>query len=245
MFKIAIWISILLMVMSLVLIAPMMNPALAADSADQDSERGGDEIVIAANTISAKDEIIATRIDAAFLSEPRLKPYYIEVAVNHGIVTLKGQVASEKDWQLAVLIASEQDYVREVRSRIEVEQSGLIKASNVVMDPHGSAHSSADDSPDYSIPDDMVVTADKTENEGLGSKLDNASLATKVKTRLLIHFGFSGLGIDVDAEDQVVHLSGTVDSPEMANQVGQVVATTPGVRVVRNEIKVEAPTSST
>ncbi|MGB1581084.1 MAG: BON domain-containing protein, partial [Nevskiales bacterium] len=112
MFKLAIWISILLVVVSLVLIAPSMNPALAASSVEQDSDSGSEDIVIAANTqlardLSARDEIIATRIDAAYLGERRLKPYYIEVTVKQGVVTLKGAVASEDERRLALLIASE------------------------------------------------------------------------------------------------------------------------------------------
>lgn len=236
MFKIALWISLVLMVASLVVIAPLMNPAMAG-------ELSGQQIDSAANQQAVKDEIIATRIDAAYLRDRRLKPYYIEVRVDHGVVSLKGTVGSQADRELALFIASEQQYVQEVRDQIEVREAGLVQTGAVVMDTGGAVHAAATDEA-ASEAEAGQPEPGTEEQGGLGAMLRDASTTAKVKTRLLVHFGLTGLSINVDASNQVVRLTGTVEDPELVSLVGQVAATTPGVQMVRNELRVEPATAS-
>lgn len=235
MFKLALWISLVLMVASLVIVAPLMNPALAAEVRDQ-------QINSVAQQQAVKDEIIATRIDAAYLSDRRLKPYYIEVDVRQGVVTLKGTVGSHSVRELALMIASEQEYVREVRDEIEVREAGNAYMLHTSWVPDNSArlYATATASEDQVDPGQPSTE----EESGLGSMLSDASMATKVKTRLLVHFGLTAMAIKVDAKDKVVRLTGTLDDPELLPLVEKVVESTPGVKLVRNELRVEPATSS-
>lgn len=238
MFKIAFWISLVLLVTSLVVIAPLLNPAWAAEAGDAQPDPAQQQ--------AARDEIIATRIDAAYLREHRLKPYYIEVRVESGVVTLKGTVATERDRELAVLIANDQQYVREVRDQIEVREAGLIHTSAVAMDAGGAAHAQA--STEDAAPTQPEPEAEPDEagagQGGLGAMLSNAGLVAKVKTRLLVHFGMTGLRINVDASDRVVRLTGTLKDPELVPMIERVASSTPGVQQVQNELRVEMATSS-
>lgn len=235
MFKLAMWIFLVVMIASLVIVAPLMNPAMAAElPGPQMNARAGQQAI--------KDEIIATRIDAAYLSDRRLKPYYIEVDVQQGIVTLRGTVGSNRVRELALVIASEQEYVREVRDEIEVREAART----------GMLHTHWTRSSDYGLhyaaagPEENPQTSSSPpeQESGLGDMLSDAGMVTRVKTRLLVHFGLTAMAINVDARDQVIRLTGTVDDADLVDLVEKVAESTPGVKLVRNELRVESATSS-
>lgn len=72
------------------------------------------------------------------------------------------------------------------------------------------------------------------------TKLDHAALVAKVKTKLADNVGLSTLGgVDVQAEDGVVTLRGTVPSAERKRQVERVTAETEGVLKVDDRLQIQ------
>jgi hyperosmotically inducible protein len=101
---------------------------------------------------------------------------------------------------------------------------------------------------------DRTTTADARRNEqatdrtgtettgttGIGGTLDNASLTAKVKSKLATDVKASTVtNIDVDSNNGVVTLSGTVPTMEAKTQAEQVAHSIDGVTKVENNLRVD------
>ncbi|HTQ36073.1 MAG TPA: BON domain-containing protein [Steroidobacteraceae bacterium] len=80
--------------------------------------------------------------------------------------------------------------------------------------------------------------------ETAGQKIDDATLVTKVKSKLLAAKDVSGLAINVDATNGVVTLSGTADTQAERTKAGKIARDTGGVAKVENKIMVKPAGSS-
>jgi osmotically-inducible protein OsmY len=68
--------------------------------------------------------------------------------------------------------------------------------------------------------------------------LDDASLAARVKSKLIAEAGPAGLAIDVTTARGVVTLQGTVDAPDVRERAGRAASGVDGVRSVENRLVV-------
>lgn len=69
--------------------------------------------------------------------------------------------------------------------------------------------------------------------------LQDATVTTMVKARLLAERGIPSLAISVETYEGEVQLSGFVVSPEIVSRAGRLTATVNGVRTVSNNIEVK------
>jgi hyperosmotically inducible periplasmic protein len=74
--------------------------------------------------------------------------------------------------------------------------------------------------------------------ESAGEYVDDATVSTKVRAELLRNQALKGFDIHVETMQDVVQLSGFVDSPEQKAQAEQIARSVSGVRGVRNNIVV-------
>jgi hyperosmotically inducible periplasmic protein len=74
--------------------------------------------------------------------------------------------------------------------------------------------------------------------ESAGEYVDDATVSTKVRAELLRNQALKGFDIHVETMQDVVQLSGFVDSPEQRAQAEQIARSVSGVRGVRNTIVV-------
>jgi len=81
--------------------------------------------------------------------------------------------------------------------------------------------------------------------ESTGQYVDDATISTHVKTRFAKDPTVSAMRINVDTMKGVVQLSGFAKSDAERTQAGQLAASVPGVKDVKNDIKVEPATSDT
>jgi len=72
--------------------------------------------------------------------------------------------------------------------------------------------------------------------ESAGEYVDDATVSTKVRTQLVSNQSLKGLDIHVETMQDVVQLSGFVDSPDQKAQAEQIARGVKGVRDVRNNI---------
>lgn len=72
--------------------------------------------------------------------------------------------------------------------------------------------------------------------ESAGEYVDDATVSTKVRAQLVGAQSLKGLDIHVETMQDVVQLSGFVDSPEQKAQAEQIARSVKGVRDVRNNI---------
>ena len=68
--------------------------------------------------------------------------------------------------------------------------------------------------------------------------LDDASLAARVKSKLIAEAGPAGLAIDVTTARGVVTLQGTVDAPDVRERAARAASGVDGVRSVENRLVV-------
>jgi osmotically-inducible protein OsmY len=67
----------------------------------------------------------------------------------------------------------------------------------------------------------------------------DAAITAKVKTALLKDQSLGNLPIAVETHQNVMQLTGVVDSPQRAERAQEVASSIDGVRSVRNELKVK------
>jgi hyperosmotically inducible protein len=75
-----------------------------------------------------------------------------------------------------------------------------------------------------------------------GETVDDSSITARVKTALLSDPDVKGTDVKVETYRGVVQLSGFVDSPQEAEKAVQLAQKVPGVREVKNDIRLK-PTS--
>lgn len=92
----------------------------------------------------------------------------------------------------------------------------------------------------HSVRNDIRVVSGDEEStiaEQLASGANDARITATVKSRLLASENTAGLDIGVDTNDQVVTLTGAVDSDAERELAGLIAENTSGVRKVENQLK--------
>ncbi|WP_447755437.1 BON domain-containing protein [Pseudomonas nicosulfuronedens] len=145
-----------------------------------------------------------------------LKPYAIKVDVENGRAQLTGAVASEEQKALAGQIAGSVEGITAVDNQLGVDAS-LADAQK----------------------------ADAAGDEGVVQRWDDATLAAKVKSKLLLEKRGEGLDIKVTSRAGAITLEGTAASDEASQQAAHLAAQTEGVTAVDNRLKVDPDAAST
>lgn len=81
-----------------------------------------------------------------------------------------------------------------------------------------------------------VATAAKSGAREVGERLSDATITARVKTALLADPSIEGMKIDVDTEDAVVTLRGTVADVGLSARAQDIAQRVDGVRSVRNTL---------
>lgn len=77
------------------------------------------------------------------------------------------------------------------------------------------------------------------ESASAGERVDDAALVTSVRAELATNTNVAASNIDVDAQNGVVTLSGTVKTQAARQEAERVARSVDGVRSVRNELQVQ------
>ena len=86
----------------------------------------------------------------------------------------------------------------------------------------------------------LVAACQSTTGHTLGENIDDAGITTKVKAKLAAEQIGTVTRIDVDTNQGVVALNGTVKSAEMRARAEQIARDVKGVRDVINNLRVQA-----
>ncbi|RXZ43384.1 molecular chaperone OsmY [Crenobacter cavernae] len=76
--------------------------------------------------------------------------------------------------------------------------------------------------------------------QGAGAYADDAAITAKVKAALVADKAVKGTGISVETKENVVQLSGFVDSQKQAWRAAEVAARVEGVQAVKNDLHLKA-----
>ena len=203
------------------------------------------------------DPGITTAVKTKLAVDDTVKAYQINVDTSDGVVTLTGVVEVPAAKEQAVIIARRTDGVKDVVDRITVNQAAATTPEHV-GEHVGETIKDATSTAGQKIEDAATATknaaekavdatkgaartaTDKTKAgaEKTGEFITDAAITTAVKTKLLADSKTPGLKIDVDTNDGVVTLSGTVPSKAVADKAVADARGTKGVGRVVNHLKV-------
>jgi hyperosmotically inducible protein len=157
------------------------------------------------------DAMIASRIQSQYFLDSMVKARAIDVASANGVVTLRGQVASDAERAQALRIARTTEGVQRVEDSLTVDASlaaPLPSRSNAVPDP-------------LTVAPGAVGTG--------GPRAEDTTLEGAVRQKLAGDSQLTAVKVDVSARDGVVLVEGTVPTTAIKERVLSAVRGTSGV----------------
>jgi osmotically-inducible protein OsmY len=200
---------------------------------------------------SQTDTGITTAVKAKMAGDDTVKASEINVDTHNHVVTLNGTVRSQAEKERAVTIARDTKGVTSVVDDLTV---GPVATSGTDRDrSYGEAAEQtardAKEKTEDAAHDAKVKTEDaahdaKVKSERAADKsgeaITDAAITSEVKTKFLAEPGVSGLNINVDTNDHVVTLSGTVKSKAEADKAMRIARESKGVKRVVSHLKIAA-----
>ena len=155
------------------------------------------------------DANITAKVKSQLLWNSNTQGMRIDVDTEGGVVSLRGEVASAAEADLAAQIARNTSGVRRVDNHLSVNPN-----------------------------QQHVEQLAKQAASDLKGDLSDAWITTKVKTSLLYNRGVDAASIDVRTKNHVVTLSGEVRGSYEVKRAEQIAGSVVGVRSVQNDLRV-------
>lgn len=185
---------------------------------------------VAGQIRAVKDGWLVMKVHSEMLDEDLLNGSDIDVDVKDGVVTLQGTVPSEAGRARALEVARKNDGVKRVVDELTI-------AAPRAGAPHGRADRAADkaERTGERAAEGTASAARKT-----GRAIDDGWIKSKIYAQYLADWDtiLDDSDIDIDVDDNVVTLSGTVKSAEAKTRAVAVAKKTDGVKSVRDSLKV-------
>ena len=197
------------------------------------------------------DSTIKSKVEARLKSTESLKKDTIDVAVENGVVTLTGTVHTAAQSARALQLAKVAG-VTKVENKLEVEKTeGTMEKAGAkadkTMDKAGEkTKSAAEKTKDASVKgaektkDAAVKVGEKTKDVAAttGEAITDAWITTKLKADFVNEDTLKGSDINVDTNNHVVTLKGTVASAAGKARAAEIAKTTKGVKSVINTLTI-------
>jgi osmotically-inducible protein OsmY len=156
------------------------------------------------------DVWITTRIQSKYFLDADVKGRDIDVTTENGVVTLKGEVRSQTERRQAVRLARETTGVRDVVDRL------MVRAHT--SDGRGQTIPGGDEISKVTQSDPVILT--------------------QIKTKFAVDPDVSAFAIDVDVDDGVVTLTGTVKNEQARQRALALARSVQGVKRVSDNLTV-------
>jgi osmotically-inducible protein OsmY len=183
------------------------------------------------NTI--KDAWLVMKVHSEMVDEDVLAGSNIDVDVKNGVVTLQGTVASEAARARALEVARKNDGVKNVVDQLRIAPA---RASNTDKAADKTART-ADKAEDK-----MDRAGDKTANAAnkTGRAIDDGWIKSKIYSQYLADWNtvLDDSDIDVDVNNNMVTLNGTVKSAAAKAKAVEIAKKTDGVKGVKDNLRV-------
>ena len=193
------------------------------------------------STPGKNDSAIKSRVEARLNNVEALKDEHISVSVDNGVVTLKGDVKTAEDRERAAELAKVPG-VTTVENKLEVEGAGKGVASKSkdaaakgAEKTKEATHKGAEKTKETA-----GTTGSKTKDVAAetGEAITDAWITTKIKADYVNEDTLKGSDINVDTNDHVVTLKGTVASAAGKARAEDIAKTTKGVNRVVNTLTI-------
>jgi hyperosmotically inducible periplasmic protein len=178
------------------------------------------------------DSGITASVQSKYFLDPNIKARRIEVDTRQGVVTLRGEVASDDERAQALILARTTEGVERVEDALTVN-AGLVQplpsAQLGIAAPQAAAPGSASAAvPSAGVPPTPPNPAQAAD----------ATLTTELESKIAADNLFKSAALDITAKDGVVLLEGTVPSAAAKQRALKVVRETKGVLQVVDRLKV-------
>jgi len=157
------------------------------------------------------DAWLMTKVKTSLLFHRSVSGFSTEVDVENGVVTLRGEAASQAQKDLTTEYAKDVDGVKDVKNEMTVAETPKMA--------------------------DEKTMSEKLSDVGEG--IDDASITALAKITLLYHRSTSGLNTKVETNDGVVTLSGKAKNAAEKDLAAKYVNDINGVRSVKNQMTIE------
>ena len=175
--------------------------------------------------VKVDDSTLTSRIAARFKKNATIAARDIDVDVHEGIVTLKGAVRTAGEKARAAQLATVRGVTR-VDNQIVVDAAAAKNATDKAIDATKRAGK-------------KTVDATKNAVSATGEAITDGWITAKVKTKFSDETLLKGSDINVDTDDRVVTLKGTVASSAAKTRAGTIAGGTEGVTRVVNQLIVK------
>jgi hyperosmotically inducible protein len=201
----------------------------------------------ASTAAKVDDGTLKSRIAANLKRNATIAARELEVDVNAGVVTLKGAVQTADEKTRAARLATIRG-VTEVRNEIVVDAATAKAKAGKAIDStkqagdtaaavtKGVAQSIGDKTKEIA---GKAATKTKAVASATGEAITDDWITTKVKTKFLDEALLKGSDINVDTNDHVVTLKGTVGSSAASERAAVIAGSTEGVTRVLNQLVVK------
>jgi hyperosmotically inducible protein len=186
-----------------------------------------------AQVSAIKDGWLVMKVHSEMLDEDVLDGSNIDVDVKDGVVTLQGTVPSEAARARALEVARKNDGVKNVVDQLRIAPA---RAGNMdkAADKTARAADKAEDKADKA--------ADKTANAAkkTGRGIDDGWIKSKIYAQYLADWNtvLDDSDIDVDVDNNVVTLNGTVKTAAAKAKAVDIAKKTDGVKSVKDNLRV-------
>ena len=198
---------------------------------------------------AVKDAWLVMKVHSEMVDESVLAGSNIDVDVKNGVVTLQGTVPSEAARARAIAVSKANDGVKNVvdQLRIAPPRSGSMdRAADKTARAADKAEDKAERAADKAA-NKAERAADKTAAAGrnAGRAIDDGWIKSKIYAQYLADWNtvLNDSNIDVDVNNNMVTLNGTVKSAEAKAKAVSIAKATDGVKGVKDNLRVAAGTS--
>ena len=217
-------------------VSVMTAGAASAQSATQEAK---DKTKAAAQKTAQvfTDAEITTAVKTKLLADKTVGGLKIDVDTTDGVVTLTGPVHSGVERSHALKLARETSGVKSVKNKLVLEKAKPESTAGTTgKEIKEKSEKAADKTGDAA-----KKVGQETKDAAVKTKdvVADASITSAVKTKLLADTKVGGLKIDVDTKDNIVTLTGVVNSVEEKNEALRLARTTSGVKSVVDKLTVK------
>ena len=187
-----------------------------------------------AQVTAVKDGWLVMKIHSDLVDEDVLSGSNIDVDVKNGVVTLQGTVTSEAGRARAIAEAKKNDGVKSVVDQLRIAPAHAGGTMDKAQDKTAKAADKAEDKMDKAG-DKTASAAKKT-----GRAIDDGWIKSKIYAQYMADWNtvLDDSDIDVDVENNVVTLNGTVKSAEAKAKAVSIAKATDGVKSVKDNLRV-------
>ena len=206
--------------------------------------------VAAASQVSTiKDGWLVMKVHSEMVDEDVLSGSNIDVDVKNGVVTLQGTVPSEAARARAIAVAKANDGVKGVTDQLRVApgvRAGKMDRAGDKAERAGEKAADKAERAGEKAADKAERAGDKTAAAGrnTGRAVDDGWIKSKIYAQYMADWNtvLNDSDIDVDVNNNMVTLNGTVKSAEAKAKAISIAKATDGVKGVKDNLKVAAGT---